>query len=467
MKKILSVLIGFILLFQCVPCVFAAAEGVPEGETIRVIAASDFQPQNGVESGKTAMRNILSAMEQDNITTADGFLFCGDYDYSTVGNATATRAGVQAVKDVMIDIVPKENIVLAQGNHDTASGISKSGKNDPASGEYGVFVIHEDDYMWFNNDENRIKRTTQNLIDYLNGKLAISYDNPIFIVSHLPLHYTMRTEKDGDGQHANYIFDVLNEAGAKGLNLFFLFGHNHSNGWDDHLGGSAIYLARGDEIEIAQNSREAEDCKREILNFTYLNAGYVGYYGDNADTLLTMTVFEIEGGEVRICRYSQDGIQLLKRRGVNEYKKVYHSPQVVSLNDVPESFYFLKDCIEGNNQETMISIIGGIATVDDISVDDALEGDIVRITAEKAPEGMIFEKWIVEEGNVELANPSNGSTTFTMPDEKVKIVAVYQSMDGTVEQSGGCFGAINISLYGGFAIAVLSILIFKKRAYKE
>ena len=85
--------------------------------------------------------------------------------------------------------------------------------------------------MWYNNDEATIKRTAENLRNYLNHKLAVGFKAPIFVISHLPLHYSMRTRNDGDKQHANYIFNVLNDAGGNGLNIVFLYGHDHSNGW--------------------------------------------------------------------------------------------------------------------------------------------------------------------------------------------------------------------------------------------
>ena len=73
--------------------------------------------------------------------------------------------------------------------------------------------------MWYNNDEATIKRTAENLRNYLNHKLAVGFKAPIFVISHLPLHYSMRTRNDGDKQHANYIFNVLNDAGGNGLNI--------------------------------------------------------------------------------------------------------------------------------------------------------------------------------------------------------------------------------------------------------
>lgn len=577
MKKLLfSCLLALSIIFQTLPNIIVHAESNLDDAVTTVIAASDFQPKSGVEDGKMYMRSIFSAMEKDGITEADGFLCCGDYDYATQGSVDATMAGISAVKEVASEIVPAENIVLVQGNHDAAVGINKTGKNDPVSGDYGVFVINEDDYMWYNNDETRIKNVAQSLVDYLNGKLAIAYKKPIFIVSHLPLHFTGRTVLEGDGQHANYIFDVLNEAGEMGLNIFFLFGHNHSNGWDEYLGGSMLYLEKGDEILIPQNSREQADCQKETLSFTYLNAGYLGYYGTNIDDELTMTVFTIQEDEVVIARYNKYGMTTLKKEGKGKEAniEVYPSPQSASLT-VPEiEPTFLKDVVvtqktgdcyiqindvdelesgkeyllvygenimlpsvvtktnssnsarkgfdlehhsglgasviygayeekmwtfvksgdnwlvgneEGNMKltsteeysiaatleengdlfaisgwdgvftfsngtyvlnynnrglingfatgpagfyiyraENSISVVGGIATVEDVSMASAQEGDTVRITAEKAPYGKSFDKWTIIRGDVVLADENSASTTFIMPSGSVEISVTYK-----------------------------------------
>lgn len=349
MMKRLSAVISFLSVFcLCLtaPISIAAAE-----ETTALIACSDFQYPNpqGNEGGKGIIQKILSQMETNNIIKADGFLCCGDYDVDMTGRVEDTKAGVDALKDAVSNMAP-HNVIMAQGNHDTeigSAGMSASGSNDPTSGEYGVFVINEDDYMWTNSNEQTIKQTAQNLLEYMNEKLSAQYDRPIFVVSHLPLHYSMRTKTGGDAMYAKYIFDVLNEAGSKGLNIVFLFGHDHSNGWDDYLGGSAVFLQKGDNILIAQNSRT--DFKSETLKFTYMNAGYTGYYENHngADDALTMTAFQIKGDTLTISRYDQNGVHALKSAGVtNSYQNetgyspnttVYTSPLTISLTKVTDT----------------------------------------------------------------------------------------------------------------------------------
>ncbi len=334
-KKIISFLL-LILIALSVPF------SVNANTTATLIACSDFQHPNGNDSGAAFAKALI---QSTGISSADGFMCCGDYNY---GNAN-TAAGINALKGAVSDVVT-ENMVFVRGNHDEQVsanvGLSQGGNNDTEN--YGVFVIHETDYMRTNSNETIIKKTAQNLINYFNEKLENNYNKPIFVLSHLPLHYNMRTRLNGDGKYANYLFDVMNEAGKKGLNIIFMYGHDHSNGWDDYLGGAAVYLKKGDSILIAQKSQTEFSSK--TLQFTYMNAGFIGYYsdvGNGADTTLTMTAFNISEKEVEISRYNSESLHNLKSEGVtNSYKgesgyspntAVYSSPQTITLSAVNDS----------------------------------------------------------------------------------------------------------------------------------
>ena len=341
--RILSLFFALFLFFSLTPSlsseVWAAEE---ESDPINVLACSDFQAPNGNNEGRLQVSAILNAMKADGITKADGLFACGDYDY----DFTDTKGGINMLSQTLKSFV-SNNKVFVQGNHDSANsapgtnGLSLSGNNDPTHGGYGVFVINEDDYMWYNDDEETIKRTTQKLIDYLNEKIEDGYEKPIFVLSHLGLHYTMRTNKEGDGKHAHYLVDALNDAGKKGLNIVFLYGHNHSNGWDDYLGGPAVFLHKGDTMLVGQGSNIN---RRNVkIHFTYLNAGYTGYYSNvnGQDDALTMTYITIKDNEVSFTRYDKNGVHDLKSAGItNSYQgesgyrpddTVYTSPQSVTL----------------------------------------------------------------------------------------------------------------------------------------
>lgn len=344
-RQILVLCLTFIItISSLIGLVPAAQAEEASSDSVSILACSDFQSPEGNRSGHTNVSSILNAMKKDGITNADGFFCCGDYDYEY----TDTQGGIDMLKKTVKNFV-SSNYVFVQGNHDSAigtNGLSYSGNNDPVHGKYGVFAINEDDYMWYNSDETTVKHTTQNLIDYLNEKLAEGYDKPIFILSHLGLHYSMRTYYDGDGKYAHYIFNALNEAAQKGLNIVYLYGHNHSNGWDDYLGGAAVYLAKGDSILIAQGTNTSK--KSETLAFTYMNAGYTGYYSDvnGQDNALTMTYFTVSDKDITAVRYDKDGKHDLKSAGVtNAYKgennyspdtTVYTSPQTIQLTSVSD-----------------------------------------------------------------------------------------------------------------------------------
>ena len=312
--NILAKLLVFTLTaFLCLQSVslFAFAEDV-EGEPIIVIAGSDFQAET-LEQGVDNVKKLSNSIKRGGYDHYDGFLFCGDYsrEYNKMD------AEIAALKNTVMTEFGKEtdeNMIFLKGNHDpnNSKGLTKSGAND--SEHYGVFVINESDYMWYNKSEIIIKNIAKKLDAYLKEKSENGYDKPIFIASHLSLAYSKRTYKDGDGKFAKYIFDLLNKYGEK-LNIIFLYGHNHNNQYDDYLGGTTVYLTKGDEIFISKLGKPTETTEKHTLNFTYLNAGYVSSpYCLNEE--ISMTVFEITDNEVVIKRFNEAKQIPLKTKGV-------------------------------------------------------------------------------------------------------------------------------------------------------
>ena len=622
-------------LFFAVLLVFSLVVGLtpmtqaqePANDTVSILACSDFQASAGNAAGRRNVTSILNAMKQDGITRADGFICCGDYDYEY----TDTKEGISTLRSTINSFAPS-NHVFVQGNHDTAigtNGLCQSGNNDPAHGKYGVFAINEDDYMWYNSYENTVKHTAQNLIEYLNEKLAIGYDKPIFVVSHLGLHYSMRTNNEGDCKYAYYLFDALNEAAQKGLNIIYLYGHDHSNGWDDYLGGAAVYLAKGDSILIGQGTNSSK--KKKTLAFTYLNAGYVGYYSNvnKQDDALTMTYITVSGQDVTITRYDKNGKHNLKSAGIaNSYHNetgyqpntdVYTSPQTVSLTSVSDrtpianlikfdktnpvyrrigSASELKDggkyimivrsrssimlsnvvtkngstgsrtgfelestelfggtlayadCIGkewtfkksgkgwliGNGEQYIsyedmtssgqgiaakltdtgspltfegecgftifsnngkysfnynsrdlinfytsdpssfylyellgyvVTVEGGYAAAEGERSNYAKPGDTVTLTASDAPEGYVFDRWVVTGGNVSLSDPTQATLTLTMPDEAISLEATYKAVVVVTPDTNNTSPILWIAIAAGGVLVALgsaAILLRKKKA---
>lgn len=327
------------------------AEEKSEGQdAVTVIACSDYQNLSGNSSGSTTVSNILSQIKAAGYHKADGFFAAGDYDYEY----TETSEGIASLKNTIKMTYPDINddkMIFVQGNHDVAGsdGLSLSGANDTE--DYGVYVIHEDEYAAGGGTQEGVQTVANALDDYLQKKTDAKYKKPIFVVSHLPLHYTTRTRNGGDGKYAQYIFEVLNKHAAAGQTIIYMYGHNHNSwGYDDYVGASAVYLSKGDEIYVAKAKNYSAVPTEYELQFTYMNAGYVGYNfteTPGADKTLTMTVFQIEDDLVTVERYSASGIHNMKSQGYwantsyqvdskdnygaddSYLNKVYKSPQTI------------------------------------------------------------------------------------------------------------------------------------------
>lgn len=209
------------------------------------------------------------------------------------------------------------SVVCLQGNHDMlpCGGFTKTGFYD--MGTYCLYAINEDDFPWNQHLRlsNGIEKVAKNVESALNGMIEKGDNRPVLIATHVPLHHTTRTNS-GDNMYASYLFNVINQAAEK-LDIVFLFGHNHSGGHDNYIGGAVNFMAPGDTIRVPLADERGEDCyTEETLNFTYTNYGYLGY-SNNSDengstSMLTASVIQIEENTLRFIRYSEDGFQWVK-----------------------------------------------------------------------------------------------------------------------------------------------------------
>ena len=68
---------------------------------------------------------------------------------------------------------------------------------------------------------------------------------------------------------------------------------------------------------------------------------------------------------------------------------------------------------------------------------ECVVGTVVTIAADDAPEGMKFDGWFVDSGNVSLADANSETTTFTMPDANVTVSAKYKQIAFKVSVKNG------------------------------
>ena len=67
----------------------------------------------------------------------------------------------------------------------------------------------------------------------------------------------------------------------------------------------------------------------------------------------------------------------------------------------------------------------------------AMAGETITLTADTAPLGKEFDKWIVDGGDVSLSDENANTTTFTMPAENVGVTATYKDLTYSVNFKDG------------------------------
>ncbi|WP_418832270.1 InlB B-repeat-containing protein [Ruminococcus sp.] len=78
--------------------------------------------------------------------------------------------------------------------------------------------------------------------------------------------------------------------------------------------------------------------------------------------------------------------------------------------------------------EFTVTVIKGTASVaaGALITDKIAQNTVVTVTADAPETGKVFDKWVVLEGNVTLADATKATTTFTMPGNDVKLEATYK-----------------------------------------
>ena len=303
--------------------------------------ASDYQPEEGFDDPSETLSNILDAAETDG-KTIDRVIMCGDYsnvsklyDYQV-----SPDDSIEEVKGIVSEECPQaEEVLFVQGNHDMMTDqIAPSGLYE--SENYLIYILNtEEDFPWKQGKTARcltkVRKSSTAMKECFDELIRKGETRPVFIAGHVPLHFTARTSSrhtTGDNLYSSLIFNVVNKA-AESLDIVYLFGHDHSKGWDCYLGGSSVYKAKGDSVLIPRFEEDkinTDEYSQERLNFTYMNAGYSGYYMncspdeynmdepglyDAADSTLTGTVFEIYPDKIIVKRYDTDGAHVLGHAG--------------------------------------------------------------------------------------------------------------------------------------------------------
>ena len=105
------------------------------------------------------------------------------------------------------------------------------------------------------------------------------------------------------------------------------------------------------------------------------------------------------------------------------------------------------------SKEYSIIVTDGKATIGAGSeISKAAQGTTITLTANAAPDGKVFDKWVVENGSATLEGANSETTTFIMPDSEVSVKATYKNAPVTTysltTQVNGGHGTISASKTG-------------------
>ena len=137
----------------------------------------------------------------------------------------------------------------------------------------------------------------------------------------------------------------------------------------------------------------------------------------------------MEGVEVTVTAQAPDGTHfvkwVVKAGGVTLANETSATTTfIMPANDVTIEAEFAENPVESYT----LTVIKGTASVAaGTPITDKIEQNtVVTITADAPEAGKVFDKWVVLEGNVTLADATKATTTFTMPASAVKIEATYK-----------------------------------------
>ena len=310
--KITALLLALIIIACSGMHAFAGGSPFARESYTDIVTLSDVQTWG--HGAFKEFGRVLRAMQNDGLSEPGSVIVGGDYsrllpDYATLG--------IIQLREQYVNVYPgadPDDFVFIQGNHDmSVASFTPTGMYD--MGTYSLFTMNEDDFPWEQIDdsgtEDIVKSTAKKLSDSLDKLIAAGDRRPVIVLTHVPLHFTRR-DSFGDNLYASYIFDILNRAGEK-LDIIFLFGHNHSEDYDDYIGGSVNYLARGEKIKIPDPVNPgSEGFTEETLNFTYTNCGYIGYSGngnnETSTNVLTLGAIRLFEDKIEVLKYTRDGL---------------------------------------------------------------------------------------------------------------------------------------------------------------
>ena len=190
------------------------------------------------------------------------------------------------------------------------------------------------------------------------------------------------------------------------------------------------------EAALNQPGKQHEECtgchakRNENTEIPALRDYAVTVTGGTATVAAGTTITRaMEGVEVTVTAQAPGGKHfvkwVVKAGGVTLANETSATTTfTMPANDVTIEAEFAENPVEAYT----LTVIKGTASVAaGTPITDKIEQNtVVTITADAPETGKVFDKWVVLEGNVTLADATKATTTFTMPASAVKIEATYK-----------------------------------------
>ena len=190
------------------------------------------------------------------------------------------------------------------------------------------------------------------------------------------------------------------------------------------------------EAALGQPGKQHEECtgchakRNENTEIPALQDYAVTVTGGTATVAAgTPITRAMEGVEVTVTAQAPDGKHfvkwVVKAGGITLANETSATTTfIMPANDVTIEAEIAENPVEAYT----LTVIKGTASVAaGTPITDKIEQNtVVTITADAPETGKVFDKWVVLEGNVTLADATKATTTFTMPASAVKIEATYK-----------------------------------------
>ena len=427
MKKLLSVLFAICLVVGLLPVIASAA-----GETAKVSIISNSDTGTYAALEVTEGGEAKHLLTEDNCARPELSASASNYnikfEWKTGGKPTLTLNGAV----LHSNLADKPCISFSNGADEYVLAIEEDStvKKTGNGSEWGAIRMYRASLTITGPGKLTLDVSRCSGVQLYDDQYKTVGPNHDIVLDEANIEMTFHKDSNSDfcygfGRHAGTM-KVLGGTLKANINIGGLF-------YGDHPDSNFII---SDSAKIELNG-ETEVGLVRVENSIIIESGDLKIRHAGTAAFYAGKVFKIKGGTIDSVgapfSYSPDsvGIDFSEYEGdftaivcnSNDGKgAVQYDPEKQNI----QSRYVYFKVTPGASYE--VTVKNGTT---DLSVAEA--GATVTITARIAPEGKVFDKWEVNNGDITLADPAAMTTTFVMPKENVKVTATYKDDPTQVE----------------------------------